>query len=145
MDNGGIDFRESKTFSKDKMIIMDIGDVYMPKKNSNKDAKRRNSKNRKGDTKNRSPPVKIAYYTQKMLEKEMGTKEIIMLISSQFGNRDVREFADAYRCCVHNIGIRRIADLIYNIPKRRLDDIIDVFSHDVMIKKGAFLTKYLAK
>ena len=65
-------------------------------------------------------PVKIAYYVQRMLEKKMATKEIIYIISSQFGNDDVREFAKMYRYCFYIEDIRSIANLLYNITKKHL-------------------------
>lgn len=69
-------------------------------------------------------PEKIAYYVQRMLEKKMETKEIIYIISSQFGD-DVREFAKMYRYCFYMEDVRHIANLIYNIPKKNLDKIMD--------------------
>ena len=91
----------------------------------------------------KTSPVKIAYYVQRMLEEKLGTKEIIYIISSQFGEDDVREFAKMYRYCLYIEDIRRIADLIYNIPKKDIDDVIDTVLHDILVKREILPTEYI--
>lgn len=90
-------------------------------------------------------PVKIAYYVQRLLEKNIGTKEIILIISSQFGNDAVREFANMYRYCFYMEDIRRIASLIYHIPKKNMNKAMDAVLHDVLIKKEIFSQEYIKK
>lgn len=90
-------------------------------------------------------PVKIAYYVQRLLEKNIGTKEIILIISSQFGNDNVREFARMYRCCIYMEDIRNIANLIYNIPKKNMNDAMDTVLHDVLIKREIFSREYIKR
>lgn len=75
---------------------------------------------RKINSRGRASPVKIAYYVQRMFENNMETKEIILIISDQFENTDVREFAKMYRYCFYS-DIRNIANLIYDIPKKTMD------------------------
>lgn len=108
----------------------------MARKSSSEKIMGNNRKDNSGSIIQRNAsPVKIAYYVQRMLEKKMKTKEIILIISSQFGNEDVREFAKMYRCCFYREDIRRIANLIYNIPKKNIDEIMDTVLHDILVKK----------
>ena len=88
-------------------------------------------------------PVKIAYYIQRMIEKNIGTKEIIYIMSSQFGNDDIVEFAKTYRCCVYIDDIRRIANLIYNIPERDIKKTMDTVLHDILIKREILPSEYI--
>ena len=112
------------------------------KKNSGR--KKININNMKGDIRQRNDsPVKIAYYVQRMLEEKLGTKEIIYIISSQFGDDDVREFAKMYRYCFYIDDIRRIANLIYNIPKRDIDEVMDTVLHDILIKREILPSAYI--
>ncbi len=145
MDNRNIDFRKDKAFSKEEIIIM-IWKIYMVKKNGNKKTKvnNKNSYDR-CFIRDKAYPVKIAYYVQRLLEKNIGTKEIILIISSQFGNDNVREFARMYRCCIYMEDIRNIANLIYNIPKKNMDDAMDTVLHDVLIKREIFSREYIKR
>lgn len=94
---------------------------------------------------NKASPVKIAYYVQRLLEKNIVTKEIILIVSSQFGNEDVREFARMYRHCTYMEDIRRIANLIYKIPKKDMNKAMDTVLHDVLIKREIFSREYIKK
>ena len=121
----------------------------MTKKNSNKvkvDNTKINTKiNRKINSKciiQRTSPVKIAYYVQRMFENKMETKEIILIISDQFGDTDVREFAKMYRYCFYS-DIRRIANLIYTIPKKNIDMAMETVVHDIMVKKEILSSEYI--
>ena len=100
------------------------------------DRKKINVNNRKRNRRYIGPrstsPVKVAYYVQRMLEKKLETKEIIYIISSQFGNDDVKEFAKIYRYCSYKDDIRRIANLIYNIPKKDMDETMDTVLCDIL-------------
>ena len=112
------------------------------KKNSGR--KKININNMKGDIRQRNDsPVKIAYYVQRMLEEKLGTKEIIYIISTQFGDDDVREFAKMYRYCFYIDDIRRVANLIYNIPKRDIDEVMDTVLHDILIKREILPSAYI--
>ncbi len=88
-------------------------------------------------------PVKIAYYVQRLLEKKMGAKEIMLIISSQFGNDDVREFAKMYRYCFYMEDIRHIANLIYRISKKDIDGAMDRVVYDILVKKEIFSSEYI--
>ena len=88
-------------------------------------------------------PVKVAYYVQRMLEKKLEEKEIIYIISSQFGNDDVKEFAKIYRYCSYKDDIRRIANLIYNIPKKDMDKTVDTVLYDILKKKEILSAEYI--
>jgi hypothetical protein len=103
--------------------------------------------NRKGGSRytvqRNASPVKIAYYVQRMLEKKMETKEIILIISSQFGNDDVREFAKMYRYCFYREDIRRIANLIYNISKKNMNEAMNTVLRDILIKKEILPSDYI--
>ena len=107
---------------------------------NNSGRKKINVNNRKrkmksgGIIQRKASPVKIAYYVQRLFEQRLGTKEIIFIISSQFGNDDVREFANIYRNCFYRDEIRRIANLIYNIPKKDMDETMDTVLYDVLVK-----------
>lgn len=118
----------------------------MVKKNGNKKTKVNNTNNYdRCIMLNKTSPVKIAYYVQRLLEKNIGTKEIILIISSQFGNNDVREFARMYRYCTYMEDIRRIANLIYKIPKKNMNEAMDTVLHDVLIKREIFSREYIQK
>ena len=118
----------------------------MVKKNGNKKTKVNNTNSYdRRIILNKASPVKIAYYVQRLLEKDIGTKEIILIISSQFGNYDIREFARMYRYCIYMEDIGRIANLIYNIPKKNMEDTIDTVLHDVLIKREIFSREYIKK
>ena len=88
-------------------------------------------------------PVKIAYYVQRMLEKKIETKEIILIISSQFGNENVKEFAEMYRYCLYREDIRKIANLIYNIPKKDMDETMDTVLHNILVKREILPSEYI--
>lgn len=118
----------------------------MIKKNGNKKTKVNNTNSYdRCIIQDKASPVKIAYYVQRLLEKNIGTKEIILIISSQFGNDDVREFARMYRYCIYMEGVRNIANLIYNIPKKNMNKAIDTVLHDVLIKREIFSYEYIKK
>ncbi len=117
-------------------IIIMIWKVYMTKKNSGIKIETNNMKrNGRCVVHGDASPVKIAYYVQRLLEKNMETKKIILIISYQFGNDAVREFAKMYRYCIYMEDIRRIANLIYNIPKKNIDGAMDKVLHNILIKK----------
>ncbi len=82
--------------------------------------KKSDHKNKK-KTKKTASPVKIAYYIQRMLEKKMEIKEIIIILLSEFYKNDLMKFSELYRHCFYKDDIRRIANLIYNLPKKRLN------------------------
>lgn len=111
----------------------------------NNDDKKIKINNRKKNSviQDRASPVKVAYYVQRLFEKKMGTKEIILIISSQFGNDAVREFAKMYRYCLYKEDIMRIANLIYHIPKKDMDGTMDRIVHDILIKKEIFSSEYI--
>lgn len=118
----------------------------MVKKNGNKKTKVNNTNSYdRCIIRDKASPVKIAYYVQRMLEKNIGTKEIILIISSQFGNEDVREFARMYSYCIYMEDIRNIANLIYSIPKKDMNRAMDTVLHDVMIKREIFSREYIKK
>lgn len=102
-----------------------------------------NREDNKECIKNRASPVKIAYYIQRMTEKQMNIKEILLILSSQFERKDLRKFAESYRYCFYIEDIRRIANLIYNIPRKNMDRAIDIFVHDFAIKKEILPREYL--
>ena len=111
----------------------------MVKKNGNKKTKVNNTNSYdRCIIRNKASPVKVAYYVQRMLEKNIGTKEIILIISSQFGNDAVREFAKMYIHCFYMEDIRHIASLIYHISKKNMDGTMDRIVHDIL-KKRSFL------
>jgi hypothetical protein len=99
--------------------------------------------NDKKSSKNDASPVKIAYYIQRMLEKKMDRKEILLMVLSQFNKKDLKRFADVYRYCFYIEDIRRIANLIYNIPKKNMDKAMDMFAHDIIIKQKILPKKYI--
>ena len=112
----------------------------MTKNSGRKKMKKRKS----GDIgKGGASPVKIAYYVQRMLEKKLETKQIIYIISCQFGNDNVREFAKIYRYCFYIEDIRSIANLIYNIPKKNMDETMDTVLHDILVKREIFTGEYI--
>lgn len=118
----------------------------MVKKNGNKKTKVNNANScDRCIIQNNASPVKIAYYVQRLLEKNIGTKEIILIISSQFGNDAVKEFAEMYRYCFYMEDIRHIASLIYSIPKKNMDGAMDTVLHDVLIKREIFSHEYIKK
>lgn len=95
--------------------------------------------------KNKTSPVKIAYYVQRLLEKNIGAKEIILIISSQFSYDDIREFARIYRYCIYIEDIRRIANLIYNTSKKDMNKAMDIVLHDILTKREIFSREYIKK
>lgn len=88
-------------------------------------------------------PVKVAYYIQRMLEEKMEAKEIILMLSSQFNKKDLKKFADKYRYCFYREDIRRIANMIYNIPQKDMDKAMDIFAQDIIIRKKTLPKKYI--
>src|SRR3989344_5609279 len=110
--------------------------MFMVRKHSSKKIM---GNNRKGGSRymvqRNASPVKIAYYVQRMLEKKVGIKEIILIISDQFSNDDIREFAKMYRYCFYREDIRHIANLIYHIPKKNMNETMNTVLHDILIKK----------
>lgn len=118
----------------------------MTRKSGGKKIRGDNMKNNSsGIVQRNTSPVKIAYYVQRLLEKNIVTKEIILIVSSQFGNEDVREFARMYRHCTYMEDIRRIANLIYKIPKKDMNKAMDTVLHDVLIKREIFSCEYIKK
>lgn len=116
----------------------------MARKSSSEKIMGNNRKNNSGSIIQRNAsPVKIAYYIQRMLEKKMKTKEVILIISSQFGNEDVREFAKMYRHCFYREDILRIANLIYNISKKNMDETMHIVLHDILVKKEILSSEYI--
>lgn len=134
MDGSHIGHREDKTNIKIKIIeIIGDVDIDMVKKNNNSEGIRQRN----------ASAVKIAYYVQRMLEKNMGTKEIILIITSQFNNKDVKEFAKKYRRCFYRDDIRRIANMMYSIPKKNIDEAMDTVLHDILIKREILPNEYI--
>lgn len=76
----------------------------------------------------RASPVKIAYYVQRMIEKRVSRKEILLILHSQFDRNDLRKFAESYRCCTYIEDIRYIANLIYEVPRKNMDEATDTFT-----------------
>lgn len=108
----------------------------MAKNKSGRKSKINNrKKNNRNIIQNGASPVKIAYYVQRLLEKNVEKKEIILIISSQFGNDAIREFAKMYIYCFYMEDIRRVANLIYNTSKRKMDGVVDKILHDIMVEK----------
>ncbi len=70
----------------------------------------------KGDLnsiKKRVSMEKIAYYVKRLYQRDENVKNIILVIRSQFRDKDIKAFASKYRECNNDDNVRYIANLLY--------------------------------
>lgn len=60
-------------------------------------------------------PIKVAFYVQKLLDRQIDIKEVILIISYQFNKKSLAEFAEIYKDYTLRDDIRRVANLIYSV------------------------------
>lgn len=78
---------------------------------------KKKSKNKNGGV----PLEKIAYYVQGLYKKDSDTGKIILVITSQFCEEDLRNFAEKYKECHNDNNVRHIANILASVPSKTMD------------------------
>lgn len=67
------------------------------------------------------PIEKIAYYVKELCKKEYDIGNTILVIKSQFCDKDIKEFAEKYYECSNDNNVRYIANLLRSIPSKDMN------------------------
>lgn len=83
--------------------------------------KRDGTKRKGNDAKRGASTEKIAYYVQGLCKGKVDVGKTILVIKSQFSDKDIKAFADKYYNCSNDNNVRHVAKLLRSISAKNID------------------------